>query len=308
MRLATTLGAIALFVTCGVAQAQLRNESWVSGTGNDQNACTRMSPCLTFNGAYGKIAAGGVIYCVDAGSFGGATIMKSITIICDSGEGRIVGSVDISAAATDVVYLSGLNITKFNNPTTGITITQAASVTIADTVIRGIGAGISFTPSSGGSVALYVRNTVISSNNNGGVLIAPTNGVAVSAVLDGVAANGNTFGVKADGSGSTSGIIDVEVRDSIAAKNNNNGYIATSNAGQAEIRFKITNSSAENNGAYGAVATGAQAFMILDRSSLTGNGTGLAQLNGSTVGSYGNNGVNFNANNIVGTITPVGLH
>jgi len=45
--------------------------------------------------------------------------------------------------------------------------------------------------------------------------------------------------------------------------------------------------------------------MIVSGSSLTDNGTGLAQLNGSTVATYTNNDVNFNTTNVSGTITPI---
>ena len=114
-------------------------------------------------------------------------------------------------------------------------------------------------------------------------------------------------GIKADGSGQATGQIDVEVRDSAVAHHANNGMLAVSDAGQARIQYKITRSSAANNGAFGAVASGVQAFMIVDGSSLTKNGTGLAQLNGSTVATYGNNGINFNTTNTSGTLTPIPL-
>jgi hypothetical protein len=113
------------------------------------------------------------------------------------------------------------------------------------------------------------------------------------------------FGIKADGSGQSTGQINVEVRDSVAVHHNNNGFIAASDSGQAQIRYKITRSSAFENGSFGAVANGAQAFMIVSGSSLTDNGTGLAQLNGSTVATYTNNDVNFNTTNVVGTITAI---
>lgn len=65
----------------------------------------------------------------------------------------------------------------------------------------------------------------------------------------------------------------------------------------------IDRSTAQGNGAYGAVATGAQAFMIVSNSVLVHNGTGLAQLSGATVASTGNNTINFNTPNTSGTIT-----
>ena len=69
----------------------------------------------------------------------------------------------------------------------------------------------------------------------------------------------------------------------------------------------IDRSTADNNGAFGAVATGAQAFMIVGGSTLMRNGTGLAQLSGATVATPGNNLINFNTTNTSGAITPIAL-
>jgi hypothetical protein len=70
----------------------------------------------------------------------------------------------------------------------------------------------------------------------------------------------------------------------------------------------IERSTASGNGAYGAVATGAQAFMIATYSTLIGNGTGLAQLSGATVASTATNTINFNATNTSGSILTTALH
>ena len=45
--------------------------------------------------------------------------------------------------------------------------------------------------------------------------------------------------------------------------------------------------------------------MIVTNSTLMRNGTGLAQLSGSTVASTGTNTINFNTTNTSGTITPI---
>ncbi len=45
--------------------------------------------------------------------------------------------------------------------------------------------------------------------------------------------------------------------------------------------------------------------MIVSGSSLTKNGTGLAQLSSSTVATYTNNDVNFNTTNVSGVITAI---
>jgi hypothetical protein len=170
-------------------------------------------------------------------------------------------------------------------------------------------AGLAIVPSvatsNGLPVSVTVRNSAIDSNPNGNVLIAPTSNVAVNAVFDHVSTSGGLYGIKADDT--ASGKIRVDARDSVANDNVNNGYIAVG-TGASQITFMIEHSTASGNGTYGAVATGAQAFMIATYATLIGGGTGLAQLSGSTVAVTGTNTINFNTNNTAGTITPINLH
>jgi hypothetical protein len=169
--------------------------------------------------------------------------------------------------------------------------------------------GIEFVPNAaaagGVPTELTVRNSAIGSNAGGNVLIKPTNSVAVAALFDGVSVGDGLFGVKADNSGS-SGRIRVDFTQSVAKGNANNGLLAVG-TGTNPVNFMIDRSTADNNGAFGAVATGAQAFMIITNSVLMGNGTGLAQQSSATVATLSNNTVNFNTTNTSGTITPIAL-
>src|SRR2546423_2744153 len=61
--------------------------TWVSGTGDDANPCSRTAPCKTFAGAISKTAAGGEIDALDPGGFGAGTITKGMTI--DGGGGQV---------------------------------------------------------------------------------------------------------------------------------------------------------------------------------------------------------------------------
>src|SRR3569833_3224253 len=81
----TWLLATAVFglAYAGPAYAQA-TRTWVSGTGDDANPCSRTAPCKTFAGAISKTAAGGEINCIDTGGYGAVTITKSITIDCTS--------------------------------------------------------------------------------------------------------------------------------------------------------------------------------------------------------------------------------
>jgi parallel beta helix pectate lyase-like protein len=75
--------AAAMSALClGLTPSQAQTRTWVSGTGDDDNACSRTAPCKTFGAAITKTAAHGEIDCLDAGGFGPVTIQKSITIDC----------------------------------------------------------------------------------------------------------------------------------------------------------------------------------------------------------------------------------
>src|SRR3989442_15396047 len=87
---AFSLAIIALalpLLAASPAQAQAAR-TWVSGTGDDANPCSRTAPCKTFAGAISKTAAGGEISVLDPGGFGAVTITKSITI---NGDGTLAG-------------------------------------------------------------------------------------------------------------------------------------------------------------------------------------------------------------------------
>src|SRR5204863_8641456 len=73
-----------------LAHAQA-TRTWVSGTGEDANPCSRVAPCKTFAGAIHKITVGGEISVLDPGGYGAVTITKSISITNDgAGEASIL--------------------------------------------------------------------------------------------------------------------------------------------------------------------------------------------------------------------------
>src|SRR6186997_461141 len=78
-----------LYATPAQAQA---TRTWVSGVGDDANPCSRTAPCKTFAGAISKTAPGGEINCLDPGGFGGVTITKAISIVCQYTEGGVLVS------------------------------------------------------------------------------------------------------------------------------------------------------------------------------------------------------------------------
>jgi hypothetical protein len=69
-----TLLCLSLFAAPAHAQA---TRTWVSGVGDDVNPCSRTAPCKTFAGAISKVAAGGLINCLDPDGFGAVTVTEA---------------------------------------------------------------------------------------------------------------------------------------------------------------------------------------------------------------------------------------
>src|SRR3954453_4211284 len=85
------LSLVMLIVLPTGAHAQA-TRTWVSGTGDDVNPCSRTAPCKTYAGAISKTAANGEINCSDPGGLGDLTITKSISVICDNTEAGVLSA------------------------------------------------------------------------------------------------------------------------------------------------------------------------------------------------------------------------
>src|ERR1700761_1781367 len=83
LALSLTLAALAVTLAFIASPAHAQtSRSWVSGTGDDNNPCSRTSPCKTFAAAMAQTLTNGQINCLDPGGFSSITITKSMTIDC----------------------------------------------------------------------------------------------------------------------------------------------------------------------------------------------------------------------------------
>jgi hypothetical protein len=265
------LFVVALNTTPAQAQA---TRTWVSGVGDDANPCSRTAPCKTLPGAISKTAASGEINCLDPGGFGALTITKAISIICDGVEGGVLVSgtngIVVSAASTDAVYLSGLDIEGLGSTggsLNGVLVLSAASVHVVNSTIRGFtaaapnGNAISVAPSSG-TVKVFVENTRMELNGLG-VGIAPT------------------------GSGSAN----VTVERSFANNHAHAGFRALATTTSGTVKLMIKNSQASGNIGSGVISTGATATVQVGDSVFANNAGGDIGAGGGTMQSFGNNQV-----------------
>ncbi len=269
------------------------SRTWVSGVGDDANPCSRTAPGKTFAGAISKTAAGGEIDALDSGGFGALTITKAITI---DGSGNLAGvlvsgtnGIVINAGVNDTVILRGLNFDGDNlTGLSGILVNSAKVVDIEDCTFENFkNFGIDFTPTNAGA-QLIVNNSVVRDCVLGGIQIAPANGVAATAQIDNTQAELNKFGF-----GAFDNTV-VNISNSVAAGNTNNGFAALSVSLSAHMNLQ--NDVASNNGTNGIRSTGANARVSISNVTVTGN-SGLATMaaSGGVIASSGNNTITDNS-------------
>jgi hypothetical protein len=201
-RLASAVGVLALAASTVAlaappASAQA-TRTWVSGTGDDANPCSRTAPCKTFAGAISKTAAGGVINAMDDGGFGAVTITKALTI---DGGGHVasvlstggINGIVINAPTDAQVVLRNIDIAGTNpaegtcGGLNGVNILGAASVRLDGVTIAGFATAIN-APLTNSSPDVFVdmslNNLGISNNCQYGVRVSPDAGHPGRLTLD----------------------------------------------------------------------------------------------------------------------------
>jgi hypothetical protein len=231
-KLGFTLTATVVFVLCSICAAAVLAQppqKFVSARqGRDFNPCTVNLPCRTFAAAMAQVPPRGVIIALDAGDYGPVTINKSVTIAGSvGGNAEIrVGSgpaITIEAAASDIVVLRGLTIngSGLRGPllipeAPGVLFRTGEALHIENCVVNGFfGGGISF----GGAGELFVKDTIVRNCTRAGIEISPGTGRAMASI-DRCRLEKNERGLSASGN------IQLTVRDSVAAGNEDAGFSA----------------------------------------------------------------------------------
>jgi hypothetical protein len=298
----------ALFSTAASAQA---NRTWVSGTGDDINPCSRTAPCKTFTGALANTLPGGEINCIDAGGFGSVTITQAVSIICDNVEaGVLVGSgadgITVSAGVSDAVTISGLDIHGVSGALTGIRLNSAGSLRISNTRVRGFTSATSYgvTLTSNTVLSTVIMDNVSISNNGssiggGGVFVSPaSNGGTTLAVKHAAIQNNTQVGMRIDTVGKTGATVLVTVDDGTFTSNGT-GILVKSPLGTGVSALTVVNSTLQFNG-FGVVVNTTYA-PFFGNNSITNNTTGLLLNGTSAATSFGDN--RLGGNNTDGAFT-----
>lgn len=203
-----TLIAGALSVVSFVAPASAQaTRTWVSGTGDDANPCSRTAPCKTFAGAISKTATTGEINCLDSGGFGTLTINKSIAVKCIGVIGGVLASgvpgFTVNLPAGGKAVLEGLDIEGLAGGggtntagTIGVRMIGSGTLLIQNSTIRDFsGNGVDCVGTAGSRCVIL--NSVIANNLTGGFNVAGAAGASAAGFSVGTFYDNNpSFGMQ----------------------------------------------------------------------------------------------------------------
>jgi hypothetical protein len=296
---AATILAVLLY--SGAAGAVTR--TWVSGSGDDSNPCTRDFPCATFAQAYNLTDAGGEIDVVDGGDFGVLQISKSIIIANDgAGVAAIAPSssgdvpIGLGLASTDTVVLRGLTVNGINSTNFGISTTGAGSLLIDHCKIQNFrdNPGLVVAPSGISSMTVWVKDTTFVNNGAsslGSIWIAPGNQQSAMLHLDRVhILNSTGNAIRADGT-FHGGTIGVELHDvTVDGSSGGSSIVAVApTSGGPTVTIFADEVTVSHSAGYGARAVGGTASITLSRSVIQDNNTGIGVSSGGRIFSYRDN-------------------
>jgi hypothetical protein len=171
------------------------------------------------------------------------------------------------------------------------------------------GVGILLSPNTSGGTTKLIMEENSGANGNGGgnILVRPVGSTAVRVEISNARIyEGGGFGFKIDTTAGT-GAVNAEIVDSMMFSAGTNGI--TVNAPTVAGSVVVSNTHINNSANFGVYANGANATILLNNSTITNSAVaGVMNNGGGTVASYGNNGINLNANNNTGILTLQSLH
>lgn len=271
--LAAVVLALGLVSSPGLAQS---TKIFLASTGVDTNDGSRASPKRTLQAGHDAVAAGGEVVILDTAGYGPVTITKSVGVIVPPGVNGFItvtsgNGVTINAGAGDTVLLRGLIVEgPGSSGGNGIYATSLKTLIVEDCLVRRFAEGV-FLNAAVSSQLVMRRSAVLGVDY----------GVDVEAITNGVRADGVLTDVLVDNS--TSSAI----------------FSATASVGSTKIvatRCVVTNS----NRALQAQGS-ANAQIVADGCTISGNGIGYSTFSGGVIYSRGNNTLYNNTND--GTAT-----
>jgi hypothetical protein len=287
-------------------QAPVQRAFVSANGGNDANAatnCAASAPCRTFAAALTVVAPSGEILATDTGDYGAVQINKSVTLIGAPGEhaGIVASSggaaVEVSGASTRAT-LRNLAITGAG-ATHGVYMASGESLAMDRIVISGFPSGHGVSVNAAAKVQM--SDSLLRDNYIGAYLI---NGVTASITRSKFLGNANNGILVGGNSAGTSTRADIS-QVLVAGNGGGWGISAQSLLSTASARVQVTRStiSRSDTGLVASSTSGGVANLTVNRSRVSGNGTGLYQTGaGATLRSRGNNTLSGNGSNTSGSI------
>jgi hypothetical protein len=303
------VGLVVVLCTPITAAHAQKARTWVSGAGSDSNPCTRTQPCATWAAALANTLPYGEIDALDPGGFGTVTITQSVSLFSVGEAGTAVAganAITINAPGA-AVNLRGLTLNGVNNAQNGILIEAASQVNIENCVIQAFNssgqlAGIYINPTAAlKSVGVQISNCSIWQNNAGVIIKPGSTSFAYVAIDHSRIVNNLGAGVRVDGS--SGGVINASVTDSIMSLNGANGLVAISNGGNVTVG--LMRDVFNTNDQYGVQASGIHTTVVVGQSQFLNNlvGEGAAQASASLL-TYHDNQLLFGSGGFTGMATP----
>jgi hypothetical protein len=286
------------FAFSSIADAQ-SSRTWVSATGDDAYLCTRTAPCKTFAATMAKTTVGGEINCLDPGTYGAVTIVKSVTIDCEdtqgaigvSGTSAVVINITDPNDAAKTVRLRGLSLNGLGSGTNGVKVIAANKVYLEEVVIDGFTShGVSIITTTG-ALSFVMKDSTVRNNGGNGIntfltfpataavtvessllafnAIGFNQGSLTSGTIRNTGITNNTTGIQASDSSSI-----LSVKDSVIAHNTTGIFgslSATIRIGSNIITGNATGLSGSN------IYTGSGNFIDGNTANGTNNGAALTQ-------------------------------
>jgi hypothetical protein len=259
---------------------------WIASYGSG-STCTRSAPCASVFDAAVASMAGDTIRCVDPGEYGNVFVGIPISISCEHVD-AIVQTMGYSITpANSSTVVEGVTFDCNALPNyNGITFSGAGTFIVRNVKIRNCINGISFTPN--GAAKLLISNTTITNNLGVGVLIQPTGSTTAQIEIDGLRAVNNQGGVYIQASGGTT--LNFDMRNSVLSENSNYGLVSNSSGGL--ISAFVDTTSVSENANIGLYSSGANSYLLVNKSTIARNNIGWAFASGGTLATYSNNVVN----------------
>lgn len=261
--------------------------TWVSGTGDDYNPCSRTLPCKTFAGALSKTLAGGEISVIDSGAYGTVNITSSITIDGTGSLASILSAgfnagITVNAGPLDRVVIRNVAIQGGGTGVNGIRFLSGRELVLENVAIQNL-------TTRGVDVALAAPNGTLSMKNvsitdvSTGVRLTTTTGT-VMGLLEEVRMNTLGIGLEVAAGGNA-------VARNCEISRNSIGVQVTSASGNASIESSVVSF----NGT-GVTTSAAGGNINLADNGFYGNSNAVT-IPGGIVSSAGDN-------RIVGATTP----